>query len=768
MGVNADMWVLPEGAKVYLGAIRKENFDFFIRGPGGEQSFRDTLADKQGLGYVDVNNDCAIYEAKQFEVPGQAEPVDVLQRHQTVGEYYTMHGTRGTDWREYNSASRDILVYNEDRDSFSRITLENGIDNCCRFTPEGSHDDGQLDWSRVLPGDVSDKDMFKMDDGSGENANRYGDMSKNALQREGLLDMAAGIAAGLSDDVAKDLEAGLELCRRIEDAEPDTTTGGFMTNVVDAYTAHNVGNALPTKWGFDAERNLPEPDPASVPANPTGYSNFPGMEIFAKSKYAGGSQESKAIHETATKFVSAVDKLYARLDEAVYDSCFLDADYQAPWFKKPDGRNVLFSSLLHMVQPPMWVKGGVKGAALDGKLDVSQNLTAEQSKAVGLSGRTVTYFGTTSSKGPANYKLIEVFMQDQRTATTNAFSPDGSVNVGQFTNAEGLEKILAVLLCSVTSGDARLAKPYGAVSQEEAGLMKETAQLFMACMPAERANLLSTDNKDVSFAVALLIALKKYEKNGVKLVDIYRIMRKLSTARGNEGFRAGLQALSEVVDAVKTNTLGGQSASDYFDNKLTKKVSAYEPEATAHNVNERGVEYIPTALTASAAIASKVYNIPNVQIGYNYSNRPETEPTGAVLGARNRGPAGDRANLKARQVRAALGANDTAAAGLGAREYGVRADRGEKRVVGREDNGSGKKPRFGADLGQFKADLGTWGDGGGFGGDGARQMRDTEYSAGGIYISFSNAFDERFREFNRFTNVLQRVIIQVAKGRAAP
>ena len=749
MGVQADMWVLPEGAKVYLGAVRKENFDFFLRGASGDQSFRDSLTDK-GKSFVDVSNDCAIYEAKQFEVPGQAEPVDVLQRQQTIGEYYTMHGTRGCNWSEYNSSARDILVYNEERDGFTRITLESGIDNCCRFQAEDRHSDGPLDWTNVMSNEVGTGDMFKRQDG--QNCVRYGDMSGNALQREGLLDMSAGIMAGLGNcaDIAKDIEAGLELCRQIEDAPADAD---FMAGLADIYRRHQVDPAAVAN--FDNERNLPEP-PIDTTVLPTGYSNWAGMEVLAKPKYGAGEADPfmQGINKTAKAFVTAFNTLYSRLDEVVYDSCFLDADYQSPWFKKPDGRSTLFSSLAHMVQPPLWVTGGSPQAyGADGAR--GDRAGARLQMRLDVNGETLNPGTALPTQGTDNRSIISQYVPGVPAVINAAFTNNGDVNTTEYTGPNGLEHILAALLCSVTDAGnpARFTAPYTVVSLEEAGLMKETAQLFMGCMPPERANV-NRDGKHVSYALALLFKLKNTK--GVKLVDIYRLIRKISTAKTRFGFTKGLEALTAVVQAA---TAPGGAVTDLaaaFDTSVKNgaggtgytKISQYPNSDTGREHNVRNI--ITTALTGSASLAQgDGLSDAGFTIGFSY--------TEAENGNNARASAGARKNLKGRQVRAQFGANDTAAAGLGARMFGARTDPNEVRMAAAAFPPAvpGKKQRF--SLG-----VSTWGDDE-TGGDGSTQMRETDTNRGN-YVTFSDDFNNRYDEFNRFTNPCQRIIIQTFLG----
>jgi len=118
LSIKPDMWILPEGLKIYLTNVRRENFDYLIKGPGGAEVFESRGA------AVDKANDCMIFEAKQFEVPGEPRPIDVLQRRAVIGEYYSMqnHLRGSVEPGKYRSVMRDIFIYNEARKS-ARVHL---------------------------------------------------------------------------------------------------------------------------------------------------------------------------------------------------------------------------------------------------------------------------------------------------------------------------------------------------------------------------------------------------------------------------------------------------------------------------------------------------------------------------------------------------------------------------------------------------------------------------------------------------------------------
>jgi hypothetical protein len=112
--VQPDLWVLPEGVKIYLATARPENNQYLLLGPGAGEAYKSALNGKNG-DFLDSRNDCSIVESKTFEVPGVDQPVDPLSREVTVGEYTTMFDTVSSVLAagEYRSAMRDIIIYDE-------------------------------------------------------------------------------------------------------------------------------------------------------------------------------------------------------------------------------------------------------------------------------------------------------------------------------------------------------------------------------------------------------------------------------------------------------------------------------------------------------------------------------------------------------------------------------------------------------------------------------------------------------------------------------
>lgn len=191
-GVTPDTWVLPEGVGTYLSMVRPENRDFLLKGPEGPASYNSALNDAKSTSTKMMTaNNCTIYESKTFEIPGAPGPVDPLNRQVSVGEYVTMCDTvfdtvGATDYKSY---MRDIFVYNEQRDDFSRLSLKAALKACCRFDTEGflyfPPDFGV--------GEHNIKDMFFMD--SGRPAYVFGDIRHSHLTDETLKKLADSVIA---------------------------------------------------------------------------------------------------------------------------------------------------------------------------------------------------------------------------------------------------------------------------------------------------------------------------------------------------------------------------------------------------------------------------------------------------------------------------------------------------------------------------------------------------------------------------------------------
>jgi len=184
-GVTPDLWILPQGVKIYLALARPENTVYALKGPDGQEVYKSALNGQNGV-FMDAQNNCKIVETKSFELPGNSRDVyDPLFRNVSVGEYNVMIDTVSKylpPTQTYVSSMRDIFVYNEDRDNFSRISIKAALDHCNRFSHTGG-----LWWPSLdFPRDPDVSDMFVTED---ENGNQgpveyFGDMAEEYLSMD--------------------------------------------------------------------------------------------------------------------------------------------------------------------------------------------------------------------------------------------------------------------------------------------------------------------------------------------------------------------------------------------------------------------------------------------------------------------------------------------------------------------------------------------------------------------------------------------------------
>ena len=50
LGTTPDLWILPQGVKIYLTAVRKENSAYFLTGPSGKAVYDSSLNGGNGKG----------------------------------------------------------------------------------------------------------------------------------------------------------------------------------------------------------------------------------------------------------------------------------------------------------------------------------------------------------------------------------------------------------------------------------------------------------------------------------------------------------------------------------------------------------------------------------------------------------------------------------------------------------------------------------------------------------------------------------------------
>lgn len=347
--------VLDDGVKKYIAGVRRENFEYWLKGPSGPKLY----AENQGVGNptsLDVAANCLIFECKSFNIPGYDDPVNITSRRKTIGE--VMVSFPHVDVREkYTSAQRDILAYDEDRDGFRKLSLREGLANCCRFDPVS----GAPTFPSNFDGKVM-KDMFKR----GEETLKYlGQMSEADLPEDAIRDWISSVVAGIDDasEVASGLNVLRSLVKKLDDAPTKTdAVEKYFKYVADAYGTSNAKMELDTDTrvpiltstaGCDL-RSTKEGD--NVKVVPYGYGTYAGLKELAKDKYADpfSSAVPRDYHDEAKIAIKAFDALFDRIESVCAGNLFVSAP---PFFvERHASRAAVFFNVVHERLPPIVVE----------------------------------------------------------------------------------------------------------------------------------------------------------------------------------------------------------------------------------------------------------------------------------------------------------------------------------------------------------------------------------------------------------------------------
>ena len=264
--------VVDDGVKQYVANVRRENFQYFLAGPRGQTMYESALGNKTGKA-VDVASGMLIHEAKHFDLPDLEEPANLLSRPRQIGEYNVMYPHMTPD-STYNSDWRAILVYDEKRDGFRRISLCDAINNCARWNHFGE--------IHFPDGFESTKDIFMKSD---RNPVRlFGDMDLKGLPRKARDDWVASVINKLHDETANDVEALISLCKQLDPTD------------ISSVTKH-----LEIANGTGKNQKLPAPNETKVPF---GYGNAAGIDELSHEYYAN-VDEYKEYHKLAKKAMRA-------------------------------------------------------------------------------------------------------------------------------------------------------------------------------------------------------------------------------------------------------------------------------------------------------------------------------------------------------------------------------------------------------------------------------------------------------------------------------
>ena len=176
-GVSPSMWIFPPGLALYA-TFSPTVADYSKETPGVELA-----TGPEALGsFRGVN----VYETREFDVRQGELPINLLQRRVQIGEHYYMRNHHSDNARYNTNTSMDIVVYNEDRDDWEKVSFRDAMNHVHRFRADGSLNNDN--WGTDAPaGDLfSYKTTDFKDDPSHSWCDVFGEMEDDHLSAEAL------------------------------------------------------------------------------------------------------------------------------------------------------------------------------------------------------------------------------------------------------------------------------------------------------------------------------------------------------------------------------------------------------------------------------------------------------------------------------------------------------------------------------------------------------------------------------------------------------
>lgn len=176
-GVTPSMWIFPPGLALYA-TFSPTVADYAKETPGVELS-----TGPEALGsFRGVN----VYETREFDVRNGELPINLLQRRVQIGEHYYMRNHHSDNTKYKTNTSMDIVVYNEDRDDWEKISFRDAMNHVHRFRNDGTLDTDDFGVD-APPNDLfSYKTTDYSDDNSHSWCDVFGQMEDRHLSAEAL------------------------------------------------------------------------------------------------------------------------------------------------------------------------------------------------------------------------------------------------------------------------------------------------------------------------------------------------------------------------------------------------------------------------------------------------------------------------------------------------------------------------------------------------------------------------------------------------------
>ena len=448
-GVKPDILLGDNRIPLYLAMGDPVKTQYWAAGPDGVAMLKegpDAISNIRGIKF---------FSTPFFNVDTNSIAINLLSVPSMIGEYYEQSWTenRNQDNYNYTSKSRDIYVYNENKDDMEKIAMRKSVLHSKVWQKDNSVNPKLVTLVKRYNSDGRKEPNFNYSDGSSidedsayermmessidhppphflatVNSNGKWELAKLFAQLPiwsatsfDFIQVAQSILGKVTGSRSEDRDTFLDLINFLKQIESQPynreywlelikTNQKFSVNENDEFVGHMTPTRTNGDWGTNVPLREWTPNayggmalPPITPGMenvefPAGFNNGPGIKTIAAEASKFNSPWQK-LGERAARIEAIVNKIIAYCKEGLPTCHVLDPESQSPWFHLPDAFTTFIENVVSIQRDPIFLaKLPSVGAPSDGN---------QNSKVYGASARE-----TNGSNDNIPWHVIPLFVSN--------------------------------------------------------------------------------------------------------------------------------------------------------------------------------------------------------------------------------------------------------------------------------------------------------------------------------------------------------------------
>lgn len=382
-----DTWIFPKEIDVFLRTTPSEHTSFQSGGEGAVQQVVSSI----GRVFDDNVRPALIYGSGKYNIyysrtfySHERGPENPMVRERHIGEFFPMVPFNDEDGNNYKTVHRDITIYDENRDCYNTITMQDALNADIIFDDDGH----LLHPTQLHKASVAEREldlancfMYKPGDARGDTVDYVpihciGEIKEQFLKTDDVVEMAKSLLSQIKYDKCSDecdmvsaIEKGLALiteyqnksvegwlrvipafdrvgdtkmAMRVREIYPDGREVPSTVKYVTEFDEQSGATMASFMESTDNEDMFASVSPQELYPYMT---NWAGLKYLSSRKFTDKFPIKTETHKTITQFVSAVEKLVLFMSQNLGSNPLLDRKYTVPYSLITSNAQVLLSTL---------------------------------------------------------------------------------------------------------------------------------------------------------------------------------------------------------------------------------------------------------------------------------------------------------------------------------------------------------------------------------------------------------------------------------------